>query len=172
MNIIFPMVKTTMTAEAEAGSIVLLSRHGEAIFALATDQSTEEKGATLVLLNARLQSKPPVIFMSGWRSERCLQYEDQAEFEINIEDKFCDPSGSTWWETAGTIVSIGDQLFIRAVQSQDYGFERFHLINVRTGAVLTERPSNQMWTFGSWKLRIRGKDESHKISLCSFEISK
>lgn len=172
MNKVFPSITTKNSAEAKPGSIIRLVRSGTSLFALVTTQKPKEDSASFVILNSRIQNRPAVLFTDGWAPESCLCYENELEFELRMEDTYVDSRGIKWWETPGVIVSISDQLFIRAAQSDHYGFARYHLVNIRTGEVFSEQAPNGAWTFGAWKLWLRSEDMNRKIELCSFEAAK
>jgi hypothetical protein len=170
MNTVFPLISSTRLADAKPGSIIRFFRSDESLFALVTNQKTAKTPA-LVLLNAKFNDRPPVLFADSWRDENCIDYNNEAHFEIGTTDELTDPRGNEWWETAGTIVLIGDKLLIRAVEFQNYGFSQCLLIDIQTGELFTDSVPNDTYAFGKWSLTIR-TDRNQRLELCSFQVAK
>jgi hypothetical protein len=171
MNDIFPQVSTVLLAEATPGSIIRVPRYGESIIALVSDESIDEI-RSIVMLNARIQGLSKVVFSRKWRLDDgpYLCYRGKIRFEIGMDPTGIDERGQHWWETPGVLVSIGDQLFIRAAPTE-CGYST-SLINVQTGAVFSAKPPSRSCTFGSWELCVRDELTDRCIELYRFKISK
>ena len=169
MNKIFPPIRTTTPVEVTPGSIIRISRSSETLLALVTSQKPNEASVSIVLLNLRRPNFPSVIFADNWRlTEPCLCYSSGVEFEINTE--LIDPRGNEWWETPGVIVSIADQLYIRAGRF-DRSFGWPPLINIQTGELYSDQNQGNLWTFGGWTLWVKDEDCKRTIKLCDFNVA-
>src|SRR6266478_1455706 len=154
MNDVFPSVATVSIKDAEAGSIVAISRSGGSVLALLTDHLTNGV-RSIVLLNAKIQDGSSVIFAENWRNEEsALRYSGSIRFELGMSDNDVDARGNKSWETPGVIISIEDDLFIRAAP-QDPFYGSYKLVSIRTGAVFPNQTPNNAWSFLSWQLWIR-----------------
>jgi hypothetical protein len=171
MNDVFPPVSTVSVKDAEAGSIVIIPRSGVSILALLTDHITNGT-RSVVWLNAKIKDRPAVIFAENWRNEESvLRYNGNTRFELGMADDEIDARGRNSWETAGAIVSIGDELFIRAApQDSFYGFYR--LVNIRTGIVFTDNYPSNVWSFLSWELWMRDSVAHRDLMLMEFRMKK
>jgi len=164
---IFPALTSTTSADAKPGSIIRLLHSGALLYALVTkSDSPSEQGASFVLLNARFND-PPVLFVDKWRAESCLSYAGLTLFELPTDDKWVDPRGSEWWDTAGVIVLIADQFYIRTSKRDVRGIHPIYpLVNIRTGDIFSGHPPTEIWTFGTWRLCL--KRDHREIELCNF----
>lgn len=170
MNDVFPAVQTVMLADAAPGSILKIPRSGGPVMALVTDQISNDT-RSVVFLNARLSDRPPVIFAANWRlTEPCLSYSGNIRFELGMAEDEIDINNRYWWETAGVIVSIGNQLLIRAAPT-DFAFSSM-LVDIRTGGVFAGAQPNSVWNFGSWTLCLRDDVTDRCLELCSFKALK
>jgi hypothetical protein len=168
MNDIFPSVSTVSINDTEAGSIVKIPRSDNPILALVTDHLTEGS-RSVVWLNAKIPQRPSIMFAENWRHEKTtLRYNDNIRFELGIADNEVDPRGSKSWETHGVIVSIGDELYIRAAP-QDNFYGHYRLINIRNGSVFEGHPPNDTWSFLKWKLCLRDSIANHDVVLMEFD---
>jgi hypothetical protein len=170
MNEVFPQVRTVLLAEATPGSILRIPRFEASMIAIVTDHSIDGT-RSVVLLNAHIPNLPSVVFAQKWRLiEPYLCYSGKIRFEMGMNTDEMDELGHEWWQTPGVIVSIGDQLFIRAAPSE-FGF-RHTLINIQTGAIFAGDPPNSLFTFGNWKLSVRDDTAERSFELCSFKAVK
>ena len=96
-------------------------------------------------------------------------YQNDLRFEISNAEKDIDVNGHNWWEQSGVIVSIGGELYIRAIMHQQFGI---HHINIQTGAVLSEKIPKNMWTFGVWSLWVRDPIRERNFQLVEFKVHK
>jgi hypothetical protein len=171
MNDVFPSISTVSVKDAEAGSIVRISRFDGPLLALVTDHHTKDV-RSFVWLNAKTQDRPSAIFAENWRNEEAaLRYNDGIRFELGMTDDEVDARGHDTWETPGVIVSIGAELFIRA-GSQDKFYGSYKFINVRTGSVFPNSAPNNVWSFLSWRLWVRDPVADRDMMLMEFRIKK
>ncbi len=170
MNDVLPMVSTVSLKEAEPGSIVKIARSDGPKLALVTDHFAGGV-RSLVWLIPNFQNRPPVIFAENWRNDSSvLYYGSNIRFELGTANDELDPNGRNFWETPGVIVSIGNDLFIRAAP-QDEIYDMHKLVNVRNGSVYSERPPNSLWTFLSWQLWIRDPVAHCDLMLTEFRAT-
>lgn len=170
MNEVFPSVYTVSTADAEPGTILKIPRSEGALLALAVE-AKNGNGCTLVILNSTDPNRPPVFFVDNWRNENsCLAYKGPFHFEISVVDADTDFRGHKWWETTGVIISIKDQLYIRAVHVDAMRGSFLH-VNVQTGKIFTDQIPNDVWSFGAWQLWLRDSYKRH-LSIFEFNIAK
>lgn len=156
--------------DAEPGSVVKIARHDGSKLALITDHITNDV-RSFVWLNPNFQNKPPVIFAENWRDDpSVLRCGPNVRFEIELADKTIDPSGRRAWETAGAIVSINQDLFIRAAP-EDLFYGNYKLVNIKSGALYSGRLPSTLWTFLSWQLWIRDPAGYCNLMLTKFDAS-
>jgi hypothetical protein len=164
----FPAVETVSMKDAEPGSIVRISRYDGPKLALVTDE-TVNGVRSFIWLNPNFQNKPTVIFAENWRTDpSVLQYKTKPRFELGTADGEIDPTGHNSWDVIGVLVSIGNDLFIRAAQEEFYG--RYKLINVRTGSIYSDRLPDTLWTFLSWQLWLRDPIKQCDALLTAFRV--
>ena len=122
------------------------------------------------MLDATFPNEPQVMFAQNWRFlEPCLCFGGKIRFEVGIGADEVDETGQNWWRTPGVIVSVGDALFVRAGA---YNFGPSALVNVQTGALITDQLPSSLFTFGSWKLCLRDETKERNLELCRFKVSK
>jgi hypothetical protein len=168
MNVVFPSVSTVSVKDTEAGSIVKIHRSGSQTLALLTNHFTKNV-RSFVWLNAKIPERPSVMFAENWRNEdTTLRYNDDIRFELGIADTEVDPRGSKSWEAHGVIVSIGDELYIRAAP-QDSFSGHYRLVNIRNGSIFEGQPPNDMWSFLTWKLCLRDSITNRDVILMDFD---
>lgn len=168
MNDVFPSVSTVSIKSTEAGSIVKIPRSDNPILALVTDHLTKDV-RSIVWLNAKIPQRPSIMFAENWRNEEAaLRYNDSIRFELGITDNDVDAKGNKSWETHGVIVSIGDELYIRAAP-QDSFYGSYRLINIRNGSVFEGYPPNDSWSFLSWRLCLRDSIANRDVVLMEFD---
>jgi hypothetical protein len=169
MNNVFPSVSTVSINDAESGTIVKLPRVHGAILALVTDHSTN--GArSIVWLNSMARDRPSVLFIENWQNEEsALRYNDAIWFDLGMADDEVDARGQRSWEMPGVILSIGDELFIRAAPYDAFR-DQDKLVNIRTGRIFSSRPPNDMWSFLSWRLLLRDPAANIDLTLMEHRI--
>jgi len=170
MASVFPVCGASLK-DAPPGAIVRIEREDGRLIALVTDQS-ENNARSLVFLNAKFDRKPPVIYAENWRVEdACLLYTGNLQFELGMQGDEVSPNGHDLWRTAGVVVVIGSQLFIRAGYF-DNQFGVGQLVNIQTGALFTERQTpNELWTFSKWTLWQEDPMNGQKIEICSLDLT-
>ncbi len=167
MNDVFPAISEVSLKDAEPGAIVKIARFDGPKLALVTDQLAND-ARSFVWLNPNFPNKPPVIFAEKWRNEPSAMCCGRAvRFELRLADELIDPTGRNSWETAGAIVSIGQELFIRAAPEDPF-YGQYRLVNIRSGAVYSDRPPNTLWTFLSWQLWLRDPTKHCDLMLTEF----
>lgn len=145
MNNAFPSVSTVLLEDATAGSIIKIARSDGAKLALVTDHFVNGT-RSFVWLNPNFRDRPAVIFAQNWRNDpSVLQYLSNTRFDLGSANEELDPSGRNYWQTPGVIVSIGDQLFIRAAPQDDDFYGGTKLVNIRNGSVYSDRPPDTLW---------------------------
>jgi hypothetical protein len=170
MNDVFPMVSTVSMKDADAGSVVKISRAGTAKLALVTDHLANGV-RSFVWLTPNFDNRPPVIFAENWQNApSVLCYGSNIRFELGAAENELDPTGQHSWDMAGAIVSINGDLYIRAAP-QDAFYGSHKLINIRNGSVYAERPPNSLWTFLSWQLWIRDPARHRDLMLTEFRAT-
>jgi hypothetical protein len=166
----FPCVSTVSLRDADPGSIIRISRHDGSKLALVTDQIVDDV-RSFVWLTPNFQDKETVIFAEKWRNDpSVLQYSSAVRFELGTTDAELDPIGRNSWETAGVIVSIGDSLLIRAAPMDSF-YGGYKLVNIRNGAVYSDRPPETLWTYLSWRLWIRDPSKRCDVKLTEFNAA-
>jgi hypothetical protein len=171
MNDVFPSVSTVSVKDAEAGSIISVPRAGGSVLALLTDHLTDGV-RSFVWLNAKFQDRPPVIFAEKWRNEEsALCYNGNIRFELGTAEDEIDARGNRFRETSGVIVSVGDDLFIRAAPQDDF-YDTYRLINIRTGSIFPDSPPSNVWSFLSWRLWVRDSVADRDLMLTEFRVKK
>jgi len=171
MNDVFPQVRTVLLTEAPVGSILRIPRSQTLVYALVTDQIVDGV-RTVVMLNAEIPNYPKVIFAQKWRlDERYLCYDKNVRFLLSMEEECVDDYGHDWWQTPGVIVSVGNQLLIRAAPMREFGYENT-LVDIQTGSVFDGAPPNGMFSFGAWQLLIEDGATKRSFELCRQKIPK
>ena len=166
-----PQVCTARLSDAKPGSILKVPRSGGPLLVLVTDLVAGDGRRAVVVLNGKLPNRPSVFFADNWSDiDSCLVYKMKLHFELtNIETEI-DPRGHEWREIAGVIVLIDDQLYIR-VAPQDSFYDNFRLINIQSGAVLSQQTPNNVWSFGRWCLWLRDSIPERHVKLLEFSVS-
>jgi hypothetical protein len=169
MTDVFPPISTVSIKDADAGSIVMISRSEGPVLALTTDHFTNGV-RSFVLLNIKIRGERSVIFAENWRGvENVLRFDSSVRFEIDVAAEEIDAGRNSRGETPGIIVSIADQLYIRAAPAESFrGLDR--LVNIRTGSVFPEYEPNSLWSFSKWKLLLRDNFADRDIALMEFSI--
>ena len=117
-----------------------------------------------------MQDRPAVTYIENWRNpESVLTYCD-SRFEISLDQNKIDPLGQNSWETAGALLAIDDQVYIRAYHDTTFG--DYKLINVEGGAVYSGRQTNRFWSFLAWKIWIRDPTSKCDTMLLEFDVSQ
>jgi hypothetical protein len=134
MSDVFPAPSTVSLMDAAPGSIVKIMRSGGPKLALVADDVTDGV-RSFVWLNPNFQNLPAVIFAEKWQNDpSVLEFGSNVRFELGTTNEELDPRGRDSWETPGVIVSIANDLSIRAApQDQFYG--SYKLVNIRNGSV-------------------------------------
>jgi hypothetical protein len=168
---VFPALATISLIDAEPGSIIKIGRFDGPRLALVTDH-IKNGVRSFVWLNPNFQNRPSAIFAENWQNDTSvLQYCGNVSFDLEIGDDGLDPGGRHFWETPGVLVSIGNDLFIRAAPEEEiYG--RHKLINVRNGSVHSGRTPDSLWTILSWQLWIRDSLGQRSFMLTEFRATR
>lgn len=164
---IFPNLRTTTINDARPGSILKMPRSEGELVGLATEHLSENGTRSVVLLNARFERRPAVIFARQWRFDPAICIEETCEFELDISEKYIDWRSRISWETAGVILSINDDLYIRAANTEEM-FGGNELVNIRTGALYAGQSPNTPPTICAWNLHVLSREKTRKIPLCNF----
>ncbi|MHC1946491.1 hypothetical protein IF803_19085 [Bradyrhizobium sp. UFLA06-06] len=169
MSDVFPSFTVLPLKDALPGSIVRIGRYDGCKIALVTNHVVNGT-RSFVWLNPGFKNRAPVIFAENWQNDSpVLQYTCEARFELGMADDDIDPSGHNVWETAGVIVAIGDELFIRAAPYDDF-YAYLRLVNVRDGSVYAGELPRGLWTFLSWQLWIRDTAKAGHFMLTEFRL--
>jgi hypothetical protein len=171
MNDVFPLISTVSIKETEAGSVVKIPRLDNPLLALVTDD-VMNNARSIVWLNAKMPDRPSVIFAENWRNEEAvLRYNGNIRFDLGMADNEIDARGGKFWETPGVMVSIGDDLYIRAAPLDNF-YGSYKLVNIRTGSVFPKHPPSNLWSFLSWRLYLRDSVTDREITLMQFNIKQ
>jgi hypothetical protein len=123
---------------------------------------------SFVWITPNIAGRPPATFAENWRSEMSvLQYDSQPRFEIAHSPEHLDPIGHNFWHASGVIVSLGQSLFIRAADPDNFR-DHHRLVNISDGSVYEKEPPREMWTFLSWNLVVRDPDRQSETILAQF----
>lgn len=166
MSSLFPRMRSISISDAPAGAIITFQRTGALLLALTTDR-VSNGSRTLVLLNRQIEDgSRTVTYAENWRNpETALVYDDDCRFEMS--DKNVDPTGRTSWELPGVMVVVGEQILIRAIQTDH--FEEPRYVDIQTGSVFPGRPPSDSWSFLAWRLWIRDPVGGCHRKLTDFE---
>jgi hypothetical protein len=171
MSNFFPNVSTISLRDAQPGSIVKIARSDGPKLALVADHFTNGI-RSFVWINPGFKDRPPVIFVENWRNDPCvLLFGPSARFELGTEDRALDPGDRKSWETAGAMVLVGNELFIRAAPGDD-SYGRYALVSVRNGSVSFDRSPDISWTFLSWQLWVRDPLRQCDLMLTEFHAAR
>lgn len=170
MNEVFPPLHTVSTSTAAPGSIVRIPRSGGPLLAFVTDRPADKGGRSYVMLNAKIERRPPILFAENWQNvDSCLAFSGKLQFELSAELKDIDPNGNKWWEESGVIVCVGDQFYLRAAPFDGF-MGNYQFANVQTGSLLTEQIPNSVWSFGVWSIWLRDTIAQRSFSIFDFSV--
>jgi hypothetical protein len=172
MNEVFPEIQTVPLAKAEPGSIAIIPRSDGPFLALVTDQPENNGRRAIVIFNTKLAGRPPVLFSQNWIADGpCLTYKTTPRFNLGTDEADIDAQGHNWSRYAGPIVSIGDQLYVRAIPFSEIDYI-YRLINIRTGSLFTGQVPNSVFCFGVWQLLLRDKIFERDVTIFNYDIHK
>lgn len=172
MNAVFPLVQIVAMSSAPPGSIVQIPRSDDPLIALVTNQVINNGARSFVILNSKFHGRPSVLFAENWRDEQhCLRYRDKPQFDLVTDFSAIDVLGNKWWDEAGVIIPIDDELYIRAAPPDAFSGGN-QLVSIQTGALFARQLSSASWTFGAWQLFVKGTTADQRIPLANFDIRK
>jgi hypothetical protein len=170
MNAIFPKFQTVSSASAKAGTLIKIN-NSQQTMALVTNGSSNEKACSMVVLTDGFGGRPPIYFAKDWQNvDDCIAFEN-IQFEINIDPKYVDERGYKCCETSGALISIHDQLFLKAAPFQQFSDSYKHA-NIQTGELFVGQIPSKVWTFTSWRIVTRELTSGKEIELFKFETEK
>lgn len=164
----FPNLRTTLLKDASPGSLLWMPRDESAFLVLATEV-VNENSRDFVLIDGSKQvvrERPLPMYCKKWRADgECVSLGSAAEWVVAMDPGSIDVKGHKTFETLGALLLIGGDFFLRSVDLSDYGFSERRYVNIRDGTLLKNRPPNDVWTFLSWHIQLRGPapDLTHVI---------
>ena len=164
----FPLAATLSLRDATPGSIVRIGRSDGCKIALVTAEVVNDV-RSFVWLNPGFKNRPAVIFAENWRNDpSVLQYTSTTRFELGSRDSDLD-FGRNAYETVGSIVSIGDGLYLSAAPFDDFsGWSK--LVNIQDGSVYSGDRPTLPWSFLSWQLWVRSSKPAADFMLTEFRL--
>lgn len=164
---VFPAIYGVRLADVSPGSIVIFPRTEGHLLALATAETAQKEGRSIVILNSKEPNCPPVFYAENW-NEMCLCYDAPLRFELSNKEEDVGASNH-WWRASGVIVSTNREILIRASLLHRGGSL---YVNLRTGETLAGEIQGYHATFGVWSLWLRDPLREKSMKILEFDVHK